>query len=272
MQRVEEPALHDDADVRGRAGTAKTSLSSCARMYSTAAGQRSLIFCCSCAYVDGGRMIRSYVRCGFASASRAVKVGPPVVVGDESAMHVAGADAHHQHHRRVARLGQLEPLLDELDDGRQIGTRIEQPHLRLHRERVRALLHDAGAFAVVFAEHDQRATRHARRGEVRERIGCDVGADRRLPRDRAADRIVDRGRQHRGGGRFARARFERHAELAEDLARVGQHVHQVRDRRALVATDVTDTGLQQRLGDGENRLAFEHLTGAESQRADFLGK
>ena len=92
---------------------------------------------------------------------------PAVVARDEAAVHVAGADPHHQHHRRVARLGELEPLLDHPHDGGQIRARIEQPHLRLHREGVGALLHDAGALAIVLAEHDQRAARDAGRGEIR---------------------------------------------------------------------------------------------------------
>ena len=37
--------------------------------------------------------------------------GAPVGLGDEAAVHVAGADAQLQHHRRVGRLGQLEAAL-----------------------------------------------------------------------------------------------------------------------------------------------------------------
>ena len=62
-------------------------------------------------------------------------------------------------------------------DGR-FGPRVEQPDLRLHREGVAALLHDRGAFAVVLADDDQRAAGDAARGEVGERVGGDVGADR----------------------------------------------------------------------------------------------
>ena len=61
-----------------------------------------------------------------------------------------------------------------------------------------------------------------------------------------------------------------HAELIEDALRVGKHVHQVRDRRALVAADVGDPGLQQRLGDGKNALASKFLARAQPQRLDFL--
>ena len=39
----------------------------------------------------------------------------------------------------------------------------------------------------------------------------------------------------------------------------------MRDRRALVAADIGDAGLQQRLGDGEDALAAEHLAGAEPE-------
>ena len=48
-----------------------------------------------------------------------------------------------------------------------------------------------------------------------------------------------------------------HAELLEDVVGVGQHVHQVRDRRALIAGHVGHAGLEQRLGDRENALAAE---------------
>ena len=60
-----------------------------------------------------------------------------------------------------------------------------------------------------------------------------------------------------------------HAELIEDGARIGQHVHEVRDGRALIAADVTDARLQQRLGDGEDGLALEGLARRELQRLHF---
>ena len=74
---------------------------------------------------------------------------------------------------------------------RQVRPRVEQPHLRLHREGVAALLHDAGALAVVLADDDQRAAGHTARGQVGQRVGRDVGADRGLEGDRAAQRVVD---------------------------------------------------------------------------------
>ena len=62
------------------------------------------------------------------------------------------------------------------------------------------------------------------------------------------------------------------AEFAKDTLRVGQHIHQMRNRRALVARDVADAGLQQRLGDGENPLAPEHLAGAKPEVFHFTRK
>jgi indolepyruvate ferredoxin oxidoreductase alpha subunit len=50
-----------------------------------------------------------------------------------------------------------------------------------------------GAFAVVFADDDHGAARHPGRGQVRQSIRRDVGADRGLPGHRAAKRVVDRG-------------------------------------------------------------------------------
>ena len=53
---------------------------------------------------------------------------------------------------------------------------------------------------------------------------------------------------------------------------VGEHIHQMRDGRALIAADVGDPGLQQRLGDGENALAAEFRALAEPQRLDFFAR
>ena len=140
------------------------------------------------------------------------ELGPLVGLGREAPVDVAGADAQLQHHRRVGNLGQLERGLDRAHDRRQVRPRIDQPHLRFHREGVNALLHDRGAFAVVLADDDQRAAGDAAGGEVGERVGGDVGADRGLEGDRAAQRIVHRSRQRGGGGRLAGAVLEMHAE------------------------------------------------------------
>ena len=61
-----------------------------------------------------------------------------------------------------------------------------------------------------------------------------------------------------------------HAELGHHVLGVDQHVEQVRDRRALIAADIGDAGLQQRLGDREDALAAEGLAVAELERLDFL--
>ncbi len=193
-----------------------------------------------------------------------------VVVSDERAVHVTGADAQLQHDRRVRRLRKLEAALDHGHDAFQVRARIEQPHLRLHRKGVRALLHDRGAFAVVLADDHQRAAGDAAGRDVRQRIRGDVGADGGFPGHCAADRIVDRSGEHRGGSGLRGAGFEVDAELLQQPLRIGQHVHEMRDRRALVAADVADAGLQQRLGDREDALAAELLSGAEAQLADFV--
>lgn len=154
----------------------------------------------------------------------------------------------------------------------RLGRGIEQPHLRLHREGVAALLHDRRALAVVFAHDDERAAQHAARGQVGQRVRRDVGADRGLEGDRAAQRIVDRRRQRGRRGRFAGAVLEADAVLAQDVLRVGQHVHQVRDRRALVAGHVGDARFQQRLGHGQDALAAENLARAQAQLLHFFDK
>ncbi len=57
-----------------------------------------------------------------------------------------------------------------------------------------------------------------------------------------------------------------HAEIADDVLGIDQHVEQVRDRRALIAADVAHARLQQRLGDRENTFAMEGLAVAELER------
>ena len=192
-----------------------------------------------------------------------------VVAGREAAVDMAGADAKLQHHRTVGRLRQLEALLDRAHDRGQVRARVEQPDLRFHREGMAALLHDRGALAIIFADDDERAAGDAARCQIGERVGGDIGAYRRLEGGGAAQRIIDRGRERGGGGGLVRARLEADAELAQHLVGVGEHVDQVRDRRALIAGDVRYAGLQQRLGDGENALAAELLSRAEPKLRDF---
>ena len=91
-----------------------------------------------------------------------------------------------------------------------------------------ALLHDRGAFAVVFAHDNQRAARHTAGRKIGERIGGNVGADRhRLERHGTAQRVIDRGRERRRRRRLAGARFEMHAEFFENVVGVAEHVHQM---------------------------------------------
>ena len=64
-----------------------------------------------------------------------------------------------------------------------------------------------------------------------------------------------------------------HAEIADDVLGVDQHVEQVRDRRALVAADIAHARLQQRLGDREDAFAVEGLAVAEpSACTSFLNE
>ena len=100
----------------------------------------------------------------------------------------------------------------------------------------------------------------------------DVRAHRRLPGDGAADWVIHRGREHGGGGGLRRARLEVHAQFLEHALSVRQHVHQVRDRRALIAAHIAHAGLKQRLGDRENAFAAKFLACADAQLADLLGE
>ena len=195
-----------------------------------------------------------------------------VVARLEAAVHVAGAYAHLKHDRRIGDFRKLEPVAHRLHDRFEVRARVEQPHLALHGEGVAPLLHDRRAFAVILAQDDERAAFHAAGCEIGERVGCDVDADRRLEGHGAADRVVDRGCERRCGGRLRRARFEVHAEIAHDVLRIREHVHQMRDRRALIAANIGDAAFEQRLGDGENAFAAEFLTVADPELLDFLRK
>jgi hypothetical protein len=59
-------------------------------------------------------------------------------------------------------------------------------------------------------------------------------------------------------------------ELAHDVVGVVQHVHHVRHGRALVAADIGNAGLQERLGHGEDAFAVEGLSRTELEQLDFL--
>ncbi len=198
------------------------------------------------------------------------ELGALVVACNEVPVHMAGADAQLQHHGRVAGFGKIEARFHRIDDARQVGPRIEQPDLRLHRERVAALLHDGRAFAVVFAHDDERAAGDAARGQVGQRVRRDIGAHGGLEGDGAAQRIVDRSSQRGCGSGFACAVLEADALLGKDVLRIGQHVHQVRDGRALVAGHIGNPRFEQGLGDGQNAFTAEHLATGKSQLLDFF--
>ena len=251
----------------------KISFSLCSRMKSMAAGKRSSDLLLL--LLVGRRRQRDAPEIEDRLLQLVVGREPAglVVLGRETAGDVAGADAEFHHHRRVRGFRQLEPLLDQLHHPRVVGTGIHQPGRALHRERMGAFLDDAGALAVILAEDDQRAADDARRSHVGQRVGRDVGADRRLPRDRAPDRVVDRRRQHRRRRGLVGADLGMDAELGhQPLGIGGQHVHQVRDRRALVAADIAHARLQEPLGDSEDALALEILPVAPAQKLDFLGE
>ena len=63
-----------------------------------------------------------------------------------------------------------------------------------------------------------------------------------------------------------------HAELVEHVLGVGQNVHQMRDRRALIAADIRDAGLQQSLGDGENAFAAKDFALAKLEILDLASE
>ncbi len=264
---VVHAALHDDSDV---AGFALEDLVELVLLDEAHGGRPALLDLF--AFVQVARRRQDYaVRVAHGVLERVLerKRRARIVARGEAAVDMAGADAQLEHHRRVGRLRQLEAGLDRAHDRRQVGTRIEEPDLRLHGEGVAALLHDRGAFAVVLTDNDERAAGDAARGKVGQRVGGDVGSGRRLERRGAAQRVIDRRGERGGGRRLVRARLEADAELAQHVVRIGEHVDQMRDRRALIAGHVGHAGLQQRLGNGENSLAAEFFPGAEPQLCDL---
>ncbi len=62
------------------------------------------------------------------------------------------------------------------------------------------------------------------------------------------------------------------AKLVEHVLRVREHIHQVRDRRALIAADVRDAGLKKGLGDREDALPAEYISRAELEVLDFASE
>ena len=262
---VGEPAERDDADLREVAGDHLVELSFTDELLR---GGQPLLDLEPLLREDHRRMREPAVfearRPGDAVLARIG--GAPVGLGGELAGDVAGAHPQLHHHRGVARLRELEALLDHAHDGRQVGARVEQPHRGFQRIGIGALLDHAGALAVVLAQDDHHPADHARRSEVRQRVGRHVGADDRFPGHRAAQRIVDRGAEHRRRRRLVGAGLQMHPEVADDVLRVDQHVEQVRDRRALIAADIAHPRLQQGLGHRQDALAAEGLAVAELER------
>ena len=134
------------------------------------------------------------------------------------------------------------------------------------------LLHDARALAVVLADDDESAAEDATGGEVGEGIGRDIEADGRLEGDGSAERVVDRCRERCGCRCLRGAVLEVDAELVENVLRIAENIHEVRDRGALVPADVRDAGLEQALRHREDALASELLASSESELLDLCGE
>jgi hypothetical protein len=61
-------------------------------------------------------------------------------------------------------------------------------------------------------------------------------------------------------GGFGGIGLEPHPQFPHQLFGIGQHIHQMADRRTLIAADIANTVFQQCLGDGQNALAGECVT------------
>ncbi len=133
-----------------------------------------------------------------------------------------------------------------------------------------AFLHDGGTFAIVFPNDDQRTACHPTGCQIGQRVRRDIGANGGFEGNRAANGIMDRRRKHCRSGGFSRIRFIPDAQFPQDFLRVGQNVHQVRNRRALITTNIADTGFQQRLGDCQNAFPPKFLASTDLQLLDFF--
>jgi hypothetical protein len=198
--------------------------------------------------------------------------GGAVVARREAAAHMAGADAQLHQRGHVAGFAQAKAVLDQVHHAAQVGARVQQNHAGLECVGMRALLDHAGTLAVVLAHHHQHAPLHARRRQVAQGVGCDVGADDGLPGHRAAQRVVDGRAEHRGRRRFVGTSLYMHPKFVHVPFGLHQHVHQVRHRRPLVAAHIGHARLQQRLGDGQDALAMKGLAVAQAQGLNFLAE
>ena len=271
---VVHPALGDDSDVADCVGARRRKI-----LVQTVfpdeldGGRPALHHLLLLLEVGGGRQADAPVVEARAIQEPVAGVGRRAVrCGGEAPVDVARANPQLEHHRGTARLGELEGLFHGSHHGGQARSRVEQPHLRLHGEGVASLLDDARSVAVVLADHDEGAAGHPGRRQIRERIGGDVGAHRRLPHRASAHGVVDRSGKHGAGGGLVRARLDVHPEGIEDLAGVVEDVHHVGDRRALIASDVGNSGLEQCLCDREDSLAVKDVSVAEPERPDLLRK
>ena len=146
-----------------------------------------------------------------------------------------------------------------MHDAGQVRAWVDQPDLGLHGKSVRALLHDAGTLSVILTHDQHGAAGHPARGQIGQRVRRHIGAHSGFESDCAAQRVIDRGGQS-GRRRGLRGTvLEVHAQLLQYVVGVGQHIHQVRDRRPLVARHIRHAGLQQGLGDGKNTFALEFV-------------
>jgi hypothetical protein len=100
--------------------------------------------------------------------------------------------------------------------------------------------------------------------------GGHVGAHGGLEGDGAAQRVVDGSGQRGGSSGFAGTVLEADALLGQDVLRIGQHVHQVRDGRALVAGHIGNSGFEQGLGDRQNALTAKYISARKPQLLDFF--
>ena len=126
------------------------------------------------------------------------------------------------------------------------------------------LLHDARALAVIFPQNNKRPASYARRCQIGQSVRGDIDSDRPLDGYRAANRIMNRGREHRRRCGFIGVRFKSNPQFVQQILGIRQDVHQMGNRCALIAADIAHTIFQQRLGDRQNTFTRERIAIAQA--------
>ena len=111
-----------------------------------------------------------------------------------------------------------------------------------------ALLHDGGALAIILADDDQRAQVTPLEAEFDSASAATLvpAVDFQVTAPRTG--YMTEAESVAAAAASEAEVFEMHAEIVGRVLGVGEHVHEMGDRRALVSGDVRNAGLKQGFG------------------------